>query len=51
MVCGKEKKAAQLSYIRFPLFPRCKGENIRKGYLQGRFGAIPFIGGDGTWQV
>ena len=23
-----------------------KGENIRKGYLQGRFGAIPFIGGD-----
>ena len=21
-----------------------KGENIRKGYLQGRFGAIPFIG-------
>lgn len=22
-----------------------KGENIRKGYLQGRFGAIPFIGG------
>lgn len=27
-----------------------KGENIRKGYLQGRFGAIPFIGGDGLWQ-
>jgi len=23
-----------------------KGENIRKGYLQGRYGAIPFIGGD-----
>ena len=23
-----------------------KGENVRKGYLQGRFGAIPFIGGD-----
>ena len=21
-----------------------KGENVRKGYLQGRFGAIPFIG-------
>ena len=27
------------------LSPR-KGENVRKGYLQGRFGAIPFIGGD-----
>ena len=27
-----------------------KGENIRKGYLQGRFGAIPFIGGDVKWQ-
>ena len=23
-----------------------KGENVRKGYLQGRFGAIPFIRGD-----
>lgn len=22
-----------------------KGENVRKGYLQGRFGAITFIGG------
>ena len=22
-----------------------KGENVRKGYLQGRFGAIPFFGG------
>ena len=27
-----------------------KGENVRKGYLQGRFGAIPFIGGDRAWQ-
>ncbi|MCC8151337.1 MAG: ATP-binding protein, partial [Lachnospiraceae bacterium] len=27
-----------------------KGENIRKGYLQGRFGAVPFIGGDALWQ-
>jgi len=23
-----------------------KNENIRKGYLQSRFGAIPFLGGD-----
>lgn len=30
--------------------PPRKGENIRKGYLQGRFGAIPFIGGEETWQ-
>jgi len=27
-----------------------KGESIRKGYLQGRYGAIPFIGGDVRWQ-
>ena len=27
-----------------------KDENIRKGYLQGRYGAIPFIGGDKTWR-
>ena len=27
-----------------------KGENIRKGYLQGRYGAIPFVGGDANWQ-
>jgi hypothetical protein len=27
-----------------------KGENIRKGYLQGRYGALPFIGGDAQWH-
>lgn len=27
-----------------------KGENIRKGYLQGRYGAIPFLGGDAKWE-
>ena len=27
-----------------------KEEDIRKGYLQGRFGAIPFIGGDSIWH-
>ena len=27
-----------------------KGENISKGYLQGRYGAIPFIGGNAAWQ-
>lgn len=36
----------------FPLtsFSPRKGENVRKGYLKGRFGAIPFIGGDVLWQ-
>ena len=27
-----------------------KGENISKGYLQGRYGAIPFIGGTAAWE-
>lgn len=36
----------------YPLtsFSPRKGENVRKGYLKGRFGAIPFIGGDVLWQ-
>lgn len=36
----------------FPLssFSPRKGENVRKGYLKGRFGAIPFIGGGDLWQ-
>lgn len=27
-----------------------KGENIAKGYLQGRYGAIPFVGGAQGWE-
>lgn len=27
-----------------------KGENIKNGYLQGRYGAIPFIGGASPWD-
>lgn len=37
----------------YPLdaFPVRKGENIQKGYLNGRYGAIPFISlGDELWQ-
>lgn len=36
----------------FPLtsFSPRKGENVRRGYLKGQFGAIPFIGGDVLWQ-
>lgn len=44
-----ENSCATEIYSLATFSPR-KGENIRKGYLQGRFGAIPFIGGDGLWQ-
>lgn len=44
-----ERSCATELYSLASFSPR-KGENIRKGYLQGRFGAIPFIGGDGLWQ-
>lgn len=44
-----ERSCATEIYSLSTFSPR-KGENIRKGYLQGRFGAIPFIGGDGLWQ-
>lgn len=44
-----EKSCATELYSLASFSPR-KGENIRKGYLQGHFGAIPFIGGDGLWQ-
>ena len=44
-----EKTCATELYSLATFSPR-KGENIRKGYLQGRFGAIPFIGGDSSWQ-
>ncbi len=40
-----ERSCATEIYSLSTFSPR-KGENIRKGYLQGRFGAIPFIGGD-----
>lgn len=44
-----EKTGATELYSLASFSPR-KGENIRKGYLQGRFGAIPFVGGDALWQ-
>lgn len=42
-----EKNAATCATELYSLasFSPRKGENVRKGYLQGRFGAIPFIGG------
>ncbi len=44
-----EKSCATELYALSSFSPR-KGENIRKGYLQGRFGAIPFVGGTAAWQ-
>lgn len=44
-----ERTCATELYSLASFSPR-KGENVRKGYLQGRFGAIPFIGGDAQWQ-
>jgi len=44
-----DKSCATQVYSLASFSPR-KGENIRKGYLQGRFGAIPFIGGDLQWH-
>ena len=44
-----DKSCATELYSLASFSPR-KGENVRKGYLQGRFGTIPFIGGDTQWQ-
>ena len=44
-----DKTCATELYSLASFSPR-KGENVRKGYLQGRFGAIPFIGGDDLWR-
>lgn len=45
-----EKTAVTEIYALSEFSPR-KGENIHKGYLQGRYGAIPFIGGgESLWE-
>ena len=46
----KDDKACATQVYSLASFSPRKGENIRKGYLQGRFGAIPFIGGDLQWH-
>ncbi len=43
----KDDKSCATELYSLASFSPRKGENIRKGYLQGRFGAIPFIGGVG----
>ena len=45
-----DDKSCATELYSLAFFSPRKGENVRKGYLQGRFGAIPFIGGDGQWQ-
>ncbi len=46
----KDDKTCATEVYSLASFSPRKGENVRKGYLQGRFGAIPFVGGDGLWQ-
>lgn len=46
----KSDKTCATEVFSLVSFSPRKGENIRNGYLQGRFGAIPFIGGGQLWQ-
>ena len=41
----KDEKTAETEIYALTDFSPRKSENISKGYLQGRYGAIPFIGG------
>lgn len=47
----KDEKTMQTEIYALTEFSPRKGENIAKGYLQGRYGAIPFVnGGVGLWE-
>jgi AAA15 family ATPase/GTPase len=47
----KNEKTMQTDVYALTEFSPRKGENISKGYLQGRYGAIPFVsGGIQTWE-
>lgn len=46
----KDEKTMQTDVYALTEFSPRKGENISKGYLQGRYGAIPFIGGMDAWE-
>ena len=41
----KDEKTMQTTVYALTEFSPRKGENIVRGYLQGRYGAVPFIGG------
>lgn len=42
----KDEKTMQTDIYALTEFSPRKGENISRGYLQGRYGAIPFLGGE-----
>lgn len=46
----KDDRSCATELFSLTSFSPRKGENVRKGYLKGRFGAIPFIGGNVLWQ-
>lgn len=46
----KDEKTMQTDIYALTDFSPRKGENIAKGYLQGRYGAIPFISGGTLWE-
>jgi len=46
----KNEKSMETDIYALTEFSPRKDENISKGYLQGRYGAIPFIGGAITWE-
>ena len=46
----KNEDTLQTEIYALTEFSPRKGENISKGYLQGRYGAIPFIGGAPEWE-
>jgi uncharacterized protein len=46
-----EKDRAAASHLRSLWdYHALKGENVRRGYLEGRYGATPIIGGDDPWS-
>ena len=45
----RDEKTMQTEVYALTEFSPRKGENISKGYLQGRYGAVPFIGGAAVW--
>ena len=46
----KNENTLQTEIYALTDFSPRKDENIAKGYMQGRYGAIPFIGGEAVWE-
>lgn len=46
----KDERTMQTDVYALTEFSPRKGENIAKGYLQGRYGAVPFISGGVLWE-